>query len=108
MTIRPTFSVLTIFLIAFTCQQLFAQIDTGSISGRITDDSGAVIPGASVTVTHRDTARVREAVSNDQGEFNMPALPIGTYDVEVTMPGFKRFSQEGIQLEINRTARLNV
>ena len=87
---------------------LSGQIDSATMSGRVTDNTGAVVPGASVKIAHLATGRERDSVTNELGEFWVPALPVGTYKVTVTMPGFKQFVQEGIVLEVNRVARLNL
>ena len=59
------------------------------LSGSVVDASGAVIPGADVTAKHNGTGTVSTAVTNDEGLFSIPSLPIGTYTVTVTLQGFK-------------------
>src|SRR3954466_6480873 len=60
-----------------------------TLSGSVVDASGAVIPGADVSAKHTGTGVVSSAVSNSEGLFSIPSLPIGTYTVTVTLQGFK-------------------
>src|SRR4051795_10084106 len=62
---------------------------TQTLSGTVVDASGAVIPGADITATHTGTGVVNTAVSNTEGLFSIPSLPIGTYSVTVKLQGFK-------------------
>jgi hypothetical protein len=74
------------------CASAYAQGGTGSsISGSVVDSSGGVIPGAAITVKHNATGVTTESVSNAEGAFSFPGLPIGTYTVTVTLEGFKTF-----------------
>src|SRR5438105_1077846 len=66
----------------------FAQ-STSSISGAVTDSSGAVIPAAAVTVMNEETGVVNRQTTTDSGLFSFPALPVGTYTVTAEMKGFK-------------------
>jgi hypothetical protein len=65
-----------------------AQVSTGQISGRVTDTSGAVLPGVSVTATQTDTQAVRTTVTNEVGAFTLANLPIGPYRLEAMLQGF--------------------
>jgi hypothetical protein len=80
---------------------VFAQAPTGQISGRVTDTSGAVLPGVTINVTQTDTGLVRSVVSNETGTYAVPSLPVGPYRVEATLPGFRTFAQTGITLQVN-------
>src|SRR5262249_55885607 len=62
---------------------------TSSISGTVTDPSGAVIPGAAVTVTNEETGVSNRQTATDSGLFSFPALPVGNYSVTVEMKGFR-------------------
>lgn len=87
---------------------LFAQYTTASLSGRVEDPSGAVIPGASVTVKNINTGRTRSAETGDQGRYSFPALPVGTYELSVEKTGFQTYSQSGLVLSVNQSATQNV
>jgi hypothetical protein len=69
--------------------RLFAQADTGSITGTVTDPTGAVIPGATVTATNTDNGQKLQANANGAGEFTILAVPRGNYTVIATAGGFK-------------------
>src|SRR5688500_11144120 len=62
-----------------TAGSALAQVPTGQISGRVTDSSGAVLPGVDVTVTQTDTGLKRSTVTNDSGQYAIPSLPLGPY-----------------------------
>jgi outer membrane receptor protein involved in Fe transport len=81
---------------------------TAVISGRVEDSSGALVPGASVAVIQQQTDQRFDAVSDNQGRFSFPRLPVGNYRVEVTHPGFRRFESEMIRLDADQTRQANV
>jgi hypothetical protein len=68
---------------------VFAQAPTGVISGTVTDQSGAVIPNATVTITEKATSTVRSLTTNNAGLYSAPALLAGEYDVRTEAPGFR-------------------
>jgi hypothetical protein len=77
-----------------------AQGATAAISGTILDQSGAAIAGASITVRNIGTAFTRTVVSDDQGRYVVPELPIGDYEVEGSLPGFQTVVRRGIVLTV--------
>jgi Carboxypeptidase regulatory-like domain len=85
---------------------MFAQNNTGIISGRITDPTGAVVPGAQITVTQTDTGVDSVSESNGDGLFRVPSLRDGPYRVVATAAGFKKLVRTGISLRIGEN--LNV
>jgi hypothetical protein len=84
-----------------------SQATNGAIEGTITDTSGAVLPGVSVTVTQSETGAERTAVTNDKGLYRAPLLPIGTYTVKAELQGFKTFQQTGVKVSVGETAVVN-
>jgi hypothetical protein len=85
----------------------FAGI-TGSISGEVTDPSGAVVVGATVTAINTQTG-IRSVVQTDAaGFYNFPALAVGKYDVEVQQTGFKTFRKTGLVIDANSALRVDV
>ena len=79
-----------------------AQEITGNIAGTVKDPQGAVVPNATVTVTNTDkNAVVRTIKTGSNGEFAVPLLPIGHYSFTVEAPGFQRFQQTGITINVN-------
>ncbi|HXY38656.1 MAG TPA: carboxypeptidase-like regulatory domain-containing protein, partial [Vicinamibacteria bacterium] len=67
----------------------FAQRFTASIRGTVTDNTGAVVPGATVKLTNQGTGVAREVVTNTAGNYSFADLQVGTYSVEVALQGFK-------------------
>jgi hypothetical protein len=86
---------------AVTSDVAFAQVPTGQISGRVTDSSGAVLPGVDVTVTQTATGLVRSAVTNEAGQYSLPSLPLGPYRLDAALQGFRTTAQSGIVLQVN-------
>jgi hypothetical protein len=88
-------------LCALTSTSVLAQTPTGQISGRVTDASGAVLPGVDVKFTQTDTGLVRSVVTNEGGQYVVPSLPVGPYRLEVALQGFRTFVQSNIVLQVN-------
>src|SRR5438132_14063459 len=89
------------------CLSLFAQINTGRILGTVTDQTGAVIGGASVTVTNTETGVARTLVADEAGEYVAPNLNPGKYSVRVMVPGFQAVERQNIDLEVGKDARID-
>ena len=87
---------LILILFAVCSGTLHAQTSFGQIAGTVTDNAGAVVPGANITVTNLDTKAVRTAKSDDSGYYILTNLPIGNYTVELAMPGFRGEKRSGI------------
>ena len=77
---------------------VLAQGLTGQISGTVTDAGGGVMPGATVSIKNAGTNQVRETVTGAEGAFAFPDLLAGTYDISVSVQGFKTYEQKGINL----------
>ena len=71
-----------------------AQVTTADVVGRVTDSTGAVVPGAQITVTNLGTNISRSAVADERGDYVLNLLPVGRYSVRVEVGGFKTFSVE--------------
>jgi hypothetical protein len=91
-------AVIAAALVAIAVPAL-AQFDRGQISGIVKDETGGVIPGATVTVTNADTRLSRTVVTDTTGYYIVTALPPGNYDVEVELTGFKKWSQKNVRLD---------
>ena len=86
---------------------LFAQVGTeGSFFGTVVDATGAIVPGAEVTITNLATGFTKTDTTNREGEFNLRALPIGTYSVSVTAKGFKKWELARTELSVGDRIRL--
>jgi hypothetical protein len=84
----------------------FAQA-TAELNGRVTDESGAVLPGVTVTATQTDTGLTRSVVTDGNGRYVMPNLPTGPYRLEVGLQGFRTYVQTGIVLQVAATPTIN-
>ncbi len=82
--------------------------ENGEITGTVTDQSGAAVPNATITITHVSTGAVRTTQSNASGLYDLTGLAIGTYDLKATAPGFKTYDQAGIDMNTAQTLRVNV
>ena len=91
-----------------TSASMWAQAGGGSMVGTVHDPAGAVVPNAAVTITNSDTNTTYPVVTNGDGRFLYPQLPVGTYKVSVTAPGFKEAVQEGITVSIGTTCNLDI
>ncbi len=80
----------------------------GTIEGTVTDNTGAVLPGVTVTVTSPDTGAERVAVTNESGLYRATLLPLGGYRVVAELQGFKKFEQTGINVGAGQTATVDV
>ena len=100
-------SLLIISILAVT-PLLLSQATTGKITGTVVDDSEAVIPGATVTVTNVDTGEEREAITDDSGVFGLPYLRPGVYDLRAEMPGFKTALLTQIEIRVDSHVRRQV
>jgi outer membrane receptor protein involved in Fe transport len=85
-----------------------AQVTTATVGGLVTDDTGAVLPGATIALTHQETGTVLTAVTNERGEFTLSFVPIGRYTLAVTLTGFGDHRQTGFQLSAGQSVRLPI
>ena len=85
---------------------LFAQT-LATVQGQITDQSGAVVTGATVTVTNTATSVSQTTKTDSGGNYRVPALPIGTYDLDIQASGLERQRAKGLILEVGRTTVQN-
>ncbi len=84
------------------------QSTTATLVGTVTDKAGGAIARAKITATNTDTNLARAAVTNEQGEYRIDFLLVGSYELQVTAEGFKIFVSKGIVLQIGQTARIDV
>ena len=107
---RPQFVSLIMLLLVTLASvpSLLAQSTTASMLGVVRDASGAVVPGARVTVTNTGTSFTRTMTTDNEGSYLFNDLPIGSYELKATMSGFETFVQTGITLVVNQNARVDV
>src|SRR5512136_825906 len=92
------------FVLAFACVMVLAapaaaQFDRGSISGVVKDQTGGVVPGATVTATSLQTREMATVVTDQSGYFTMTTLRPGRYDVSAELEGFKKADRAGVVLD---------
>ena len=98
---------LAIVTIALLCSvSSLAQVVKGSISGTVTDPQGAVVSGATVKATNEATAATLTTTSDSSGSFHFNLIPVGSYKVEMTAPGFKTTVQNNIVVAAGRDSGL--
>ena len=94
-------TVLLAFVALVATPSLFAQaVSIASVTGRVTDEQGALVAGAQIRMTGVETGAVYNAVSNADGIYTFPSLPIGAYRLESTVAGFQTYIQSGIVLRV--------
>src|ERR1043166_8567563 len=103
-TIREV--VVSAFVLLLTSTAAHAQA-TSELSGRVTDESAAVLPGVTVVATQTATGFTRTVVTDAGGTWLMPNLPIGPYKLEVSLQGFRTYVQTGIVLQVNANPTIN-
>src|SRR5436309_8285480 len=94
-------------LACFSACCLYAQT-LGEVTGRVTDPSGAVIPGASVTLTNINTNAVRNVVTTEAGAYTFPSIPPGIYRLRTELPGFKAAASEPFEVQVQQVVRLDI
>ncbi len=105
---RRIFSVCILILVLVSlCAATLAQTPSASLSGKVTDQTGAVIPQATVTVTGAD-GKQTSATTNPAGAFAIHGLPPGTYSVTAAAQGFAPFKKDGVTLSAGQTQALNL
>ncbi len=83
-------------------------VAVAQVSGVVADPSGSPVPGAQVKMTETEMQFVRTTLTDSQGRYTLPNLPVGPYRLEVAAQGFKRYAQSGIVLEVGNNVQINV
>lgn len=103
---RTVLMLVVTFAIAIWCQNTFAQSGAGSIQGTVTDQTGAVLPNASIRVVNAATGVTANTASSEVGFYKIPGLFTGTYKVTITAPGMKSYVRN-IELLVNQSANID-
>src|SRR4051794_33091605 len=110
-TSKATFAASILLLLVTTIETppLGAQaVSNATVTGRVTDAQGAVIPDARIQIAGVNTGAVYSAVTNADGIYTVPGLPIGAYTVQATVPGFQTYVQTGIGLRVGDNVQINI
>ncbi len=106
---RTSLSLLAALIVTLVLSlPVHAQSDRGTVTGRVTDNTGAAVAGAKVTVTNASTGGNSTATTNLEGLYTIPALQVGTYKVNVEKTGFKRAEVSGLAVSVGSTVGADV
>jgi hypothetical protein len=103
----PKSPSIAIFLAAMISVAV-AQSDRGTLAGTILDNTGAVVPKATITITGADTGSVYNAVSSSAGSYRVPDLKLGRYNISVSATGFKTADRTGVLIQVNSVSALDI
>src|SRR5262245_48042846 len=99
-----------VWVVAFVfvaCGIAFSQGDRGTITGTVADAANAVVGGASIEARNSDSGATYEAATTETGNYTLAQLPAGTYQVTVSLPGFKKYVRQNIVVAATQTVRLD-
>jgi len=102
------FAFVTIAAVALMTTEAMAQVTTAAITGTVTDPSKAPIVGATVTATDTERGTYWSATTNEAGAYNLPRVPVGTYDLKATAPNFQTAIKPPFTLVLNQVARIDI
>src|SRR5713226_10067641 len=108
LTSRISFPLLATLGVLLFSTPLFSQGNFGRILGTVTDQSGGVISGATVSIIDKDRGVARTLTTDEAGEYNAPTLIPGTYTVRVDATGFKRVDRQNVLLEVGKEVRVDL
>ncbi|MBI2822910.1 MAG: TonB-dependent receptor [Acidobacteria bacterium] len=100
----PRYAPTGLFFALLSLEVVLAQVTTATIVGTVSDESAAVLPGVSVTARNLATRVSRTVVTDDEGRYRAPNLPLGEYEVEALLSGFQTGVRSGITLTVGREA----
>ena len=95
-------------VLCFICATAAAQTDRGVITGAVKDATGAVVPGAKVTAVFVGTETNYKTTTTASGDFTVPSLPVGTYQLKIESQGFKTYLRDNVVLATGATLRIDV
>ena len=105
---RPAFNLILALLWLTPGFAAYGQESRGTIIGRVSDASGAILPGVTVRATNVATGVQATAKTNDAGSYNIPFLTPGTYRITAEVGGFKRFIQDDVEVRVSETVDLSI
>src|SRR3712207_2511445 len=98
----------TTLIALFLAVSAWAQTTTSTLTGAVSDPSGAVVAGAKVTVTSQDTGVALSTETNTEGLYRVTSLSPGTYTVDVQSAGFQRLQRKGVVVQVSQTVQLDL
>jgi hypothetical protein len=101
-------SLRPVFFFLLVAARVFAQGDRGTITGTIADPAGAVVATAPIEARNTETGAVYPTQSTATGNYTLSQLPAGTYEITVSVPGFKKYVRTGLRVEVAATMRIDV
>lgn len=104
----PSRVVLSVLAGILGIAELWGQVNTATVTGTVTDPSGAAVPNARIEAKNEATGLATSALSNNVGRFALPALPIGSYDFTVTAIGFENLTRNGLALSAGQVLELEL
>ena len=94
-------------LVLLACATTFAQQTTGSVTGRVVDQQGSAVPGATVTAKSPSTGFTRTEASDAEGLYRLAALPVGIYEVTAELSGFQTVSKKDVEVNVSQIVALD-
>src|SRR5881296_3688293 len=105
---RTAYLLAVIILPSVIVSPALAQRSTGAILGLVTDPSGGLIPGVTVTVSNVETGLVRTAQTNEEGLYTVTLLPVGRYAIRASKSGFQEAEVKDVVLHVDENLRVNI
>src|SRR6266700_4172529 len=102
---RILFTLAVMLAVSITA---LAQSDRGTITGTIADPAGAVVANAPIEAKNTETGAVFQGASSTTGNYTLAQLPVGTYEISVTVPGFKKFVHQNVVVGVVQTVRVDI
>ncbi len=100
-------ALISAFVLLASVSPALAQIQAGEITGKVTDNSGAVLPGVAVTLTGEQLLQPLVSTTSATGTYQFPRLQIGTYNVTFELTGFRKVMREGVRVNIGSSAQID-
>ena len=102
---KASVSLFCLFLLSVAA---FGQSDRGTVTGTVSDPAGAVVASAAIELKNAETGAVYQTETTGTGNYTVAQIPVGTYELSVTSPGFKKYVRQNIAVDVAQTVRLDV
>jgi hypothetical protein len=108
MDMSATKASVSLFCLFFLSVAAFGQSDRGTVTGTVSDPAGAVVASAAIELKNAETGAVYQTETTGTGNYTVAQIPVGTYELSVTAPGFKKYVRQNIAVDVAQTVRLDV